>query len=730
MKVFVTGAAGFLGRQLVELLSKKHDVVTVVRPTSDTHYLKEKNVQLVVGDLRDKACLETAMQGVEVVVHAAAALRGKWEDFYDINVGVTQNLLELSVQQKVERFVFISSIIVYDHSSSSEGQVFHEAMPYEEKEQTYYCKTKIAAEKSVNEYHDKHKLPTVILRPAALYGKHGPLFVSRLGLPLGSNRYLVFGKGNVPLALSHVAGVAQAVLLAMAKKEAVGKTYNVTDDNSLTQTEYFRSVRHTVKPKFKALKLPYGLARSLGVASGWALGLIGQTSPLNLSYMRLCVTPFSYSNEKIKEELGWQPQADFFASVKEMMLWHKEKIQPKRKGPSESGKVTIISNKTLKVNVVGCGVISGPHLNALKRIRNVKITALCDPAAEAREKMAKKYGVSKTYSDFKEMLAQENPDVVHVCTPAQSHAEISIEAMKQGCHVLVEKPMAATADEAQSMVNAAKKYSVTLCIDHNHIFDKVMIRARNLLAAGEIGRTVFVEVLYGNSFSSNANSQYMSYAGKDNWAYGLPGALYQNFISHPISLLTDVMGDARLKDVHAKYHRVVPHMKTDELYAYFDSSEAQGLLRLSNAVSPRYLVLNAYGTGGTLRVDFLNRVVFVDKPLSRLPRVIGRSMMAFKQAKTLFGASIRNLFAGLTGRYNLYQGNETLIRLFYQSILMETAPPISPEEGLRSMEIMDEIWTKLPSGNGVSSLKQIPKKKPLKKGTQRSRKVKVLTEKK
>ena len=716
MKILVTGAAGFLGRHIVALLKKKkHVVVTVVRATSDTRYLEEQGVELVHGDLRDENCVKLAMKGVDAVVHAAAALRGKREDFFDVNVRVTENLLKQAAEQQVKRFVFISSIIVYDHSSAPAGQIFHEEMPYEEKEQTLYCETKIAAEKLVTEYHAQHKLPTVILRPAALYGKHGPLFVSRLGLPLGANRYLVFGNGKLPLALSHVESVADAVALALSKRAAVGRIYNVTEDGSVTQNEFIKQVRDLVRPDFRAWKLPYWLARGLGLSSGWLLGKVGMASPLNLAYMRLCVTPFYYSNNRLKEELGWRPRSDFKESLREMMLWHRQRLQPKRPGPDADGKVRISADQVLRVGVVGCGVIAGPHLQALKRLKNARVAALCDPVPEAREKLAQQFRVPATYADYKEMLTNEELDVVHVCTPAQTHAEIALAAMKHGCHVLVEKPMAANAAEARKMVAAAKKHKVKLCVDHNHVYDPVMLEARRVLAQGGVGRVAYVEALYGNSFSTNPNSGYMTYAGRSNWAYALPGALHQNFISHPISLLLDVLGDAEVGQVHARYHRVVPHMKTDELYVTFDNADSHGLLRLSNAVAPRYLLLTVYGTEGTLRVDFLNRYLFLDRPLARVPRVIGRSVMAFKYGCTLLGSAVRNVAAGLSGRYNLYQGNETLIRLFYRSILLDEPPPVSGEEGLRSMEIMDRIWQNLPTGNGVSELKRLPEKKPRRK---------------
>lgn len=710
MKALVTGAAGFLGRYILDVLQRKDfEIVTVVRPTSDVKYLKEKNAKLIVGDLRDKKCLAEAVKGVNVIVHAAATLRGKWEDFYEINVESTRSLLELAVREEAKRFVFISSIIVYDHTSAAAGHSFSEEMPYEQKQQTYYCKTKIEGEKLVTSYHEKHHLPTVILRPGALYGKHGPLFVSRLGLPAGGSRYLIIGNGNLPLPLSHVESVAKAVWLSIAQESAVGKIYNVVEDDSLSQKEFFKGVRSLVNPKFSTLTLPYLFARFLAITSDRLFGQVGMKSPLNLSYLRICATPFYYSNAKIKTELGWQPQTDVKSSVYDMMRWHQERTRPKRNPPNNSTKISISSTKPLKVGVVGCGVISGPHLAALDRVKNAAVVAVSDPVQEACKKVAKKYKVATTYADYKEMLAKEGLDVVHVCTPAQSHAQISIDAMNHGCHVFVEKPMAITVAEAKRMIAAAKKNHVKLCVDHNHLYDAVMIKARTLLASGLLGRISYVESWYGTAYSTDPGSRYLTWEGRKNWAYALPGGLYQNFISHPISLLLEVMGEATVRSVQAKYNRIVPHMMTDELRVTVENETMLGTLCMSMAVSPRYLFLNVYGTGGTLKIDFLNRFVFVDRPISKLPRLFSRSLMAAKQAGVLFGAAARNASGGIVGKYNLYQGNETLIHLFYKSILDDEPLPISPEEGLRSMEIMDEIWQRLADSNGVSSFMQLPK---------------------
>ena len=101
--------------------------------------------------------------------------------------------------------------------------------------------------------------------------------------------------------------------------------------------------------------------------------------------------------------------------------------------------------KKLKVAIIGCGgIANGKHMPSLSRLDNVEMVAFSDIEIEKAEKAAAEYGSeeAKVYEDYKELLQDKEIDVVHVCTPNISHAEISIAAMEAGKHVMCEKPMA------------------------------------------------------------------------------------------------------------------------------------------------------------------------------------------------------------------------------------------------------------------------------------------------
>lgn len=111
---------------------------------------------------------------------------------------------------------------------------------------------------------------------------------------------------------------------------------------------------------------------------------------------------------------------------------------------------------SLKIGIIGCGgIANGKHMPALAQIDTVEMVAFCDVIEERAEKAKAEFGTeyAKVYTDYQQMLADTSLDIVHVCTPNASHAELSIAAMEADCHVMCEKPMAKTSEEARKMID-------------------------------------------------------------------------------------------------------------------------------------------------------------------------------------------------------------------------------------------------------------------------------------
>jgi len=707
MKVLLTGATGFLGPHIIKKLTDEDaSIVALVRPTSETSHLRSDRIKLITADLRDEKAIQEALEGVDVVIHAATSKGGAWQDYEDVNVKSTELLLKNCVGRKIKRFVFISSVIVYDHSTVENETIFTEESVFASKQFTNYSKSKIQAEKLVAEYHEKYKIPSVVIRPAGLYGPGGLLHPARLGFAAGVNKYVVVDKGQTRLPLTHVESVSQVIMLSIKKAKAVGKSYNIVDEDHITQREFLSILKEILNPKLRIINMPFKVGKVLEVVSGKLLGLLGKKGPIRPQYLEMCSTNLGYSSEKAKTELGWKPCSDVRESVKEMMLWHKQKRTPARNFVIPKNYNT---DRVIKIGIVGCGMFAETHLSILKKVKNVKVVALCDVSEDASKRLAEKYKVSKTYTKIEDMLSKEKIEAVHILTSAQTHAKLAITAMKKGCHVLVEKPMAIDSTDAKKMIAEAKKNNVKLSIDHSHLYKQEMFRVRGMLAAGTIGKVVQVDGWFGTAYSSNTGNRYLTYEAKDHWVYKLPGGLFQNMISHPISVVMDIVGMDWSVNAKAGYAKIVPHQSVDELRVLFKSGEIIGSLCLSLAVSPRHDFINIYGTRGTLKVDFTTRCVVVEKVMPLIPKVISRNLMSIKTSGTLLASTLKNAFDIIRGKYSQFDGVENLIRLFYLGLLEDKPMPVSAEEGLKSMEIMDKIWEQihlngeevLQNGNGV-----------------------------
>ena len=131
--------------------------------------------------------------------------------------------------------------------------------------------------------------------------------------------------------------------------------------------------------------------------------------------------------------------------------------------------MSIGANDIVRIGIIGCGgIANGKHLPSLKRLPNVAMVAFCDIVEERAVRAKAQYGTpdAKVYTDYKKLLEDKTIDVVHVLTPNRSHSFITVDALEAGKHVMCEKPMAINSEEAQKMLDAAKRTGKKLTIGY------------------------------------------------------------------------------------------------------------------------------------------------------------------------------------------------------------------------------------------------------------------------
>jgi len=150
--------------------------------------------------------------------------------------------------------------------------------------------------------------------------------------------------------------------------------------------------------------------------------------------------------------------------------------------------------KRVRVGFVGSGGIAGTHIKWLAPVDGVEVVALADPVAGACERHIKTYGLdgAKVFRDYKQLLKMKDVDAVSVCTPNWLHYKPTIEALRAGKHVLVEKPMAMTARESAKMCEVAKQTGKTLTIGFQQRFTPAAQFIHRAVEEGKLGDVVYV----------------------------------------------------------------------------------------------------------------------------------------------------------------------------------------------------------------------------------------------
>ena len=154
---------------------------------------------------------------------------------------------------------------------------------------------------------------------------------------------------------------------------------------------------------------------------------------------------------------------------------------------------------TVRVAVVGCGAVAQRvHLPGL-RSAGAEVVAFASRSRSSSEEAARQWGGGEVLDDWRAVLKHPGVDALDVCTPNANHAEIALAAAAAGKHVLVEKPMAMTVEEADRMAEAARRSRVVLMPAHNARFRRPFVAMREAVATGDIGRVVAFRCAWGHA---------------------------------------------------------------------------------------------------------------------------------------------------------------------------------------------------------------------------------------
>ena len=329
VKVLVTGAAGFLGGHLVDVLLERGDEVrAMVRPVEDGSRLRKlSGVEVVYGDLTDRESLKRAVQGVQRVYNVAAKT-GPWgleEVYRATNVWGAADLITASMDAGVQRIVYTSSVTVYGHHLHG---IVTEDHPLHA-EDNPYSRSKIAGEQLVADLVKERGAPVVIVRPAWIYGPRDTASFGRFVALVESGKGFLIGSGKNIVPVVYVRDVAQGLIKAGdAGDAAIGQAYTIADDHRVTQAEYLNTIADFLEVPPITRRYPYFALSTAGRAAEllWqAMGRRKSAPPPVTTYgVTLLGGNQEFSIEKARRELGYAPEYDYIRGLSEGVRWYIE----------------------------------------------------------------------------------------------------------------------------------------------------------------------------------------------------------------------------------------------------------------------------------------------------------------------------------------------------------------------------------------------------------------------
>ena len=260
----------------------------------------------------------------------------------------------------------------------------------------------------------------------------------------------------------------------------------------------------------------------------------------------------------------------------------------------------------MNFGIIGCGFISKKHAEAIKNIPNAKLIAVSDMVEERMETFVEEYG-SEAYTDYTEMLKNDDLDIVCICTPSGLHASIGVEVAKYKKHIVVEKPIAMSLEDANTIIKATNDNNVKLSVVHPNRFRPVVMQLKEILDKNLLGKISHVNCVV----NWNRNQEYYDQAP---WrgTKEHDGGVLMNQAIHNIDLLLWFIGTPKeIFSMEATRFRDIEAEDVSMGLLRFESGILANI-QASTTVYPKNFeeAITVFGEKGTVKIGGTNALYF------------------------------------------------------------------------------------------------------------------------
>ena len=309
MNCLVTGATGFIGNAITKRLAKDGNVVYALIHNKKPVTI-EKNVEYINCDLTKPSTLKNLPNKIDIVFHCAAIVKdyGPKDQFYNVNVEGTKNLVHACKNYKLKRFLFISHI----------GDEL-------ENKHSFYNTTKKIAEKYLIEKYQKDGFPVVIIIPGNVYGPGATTWVLRPLESIRANKIALINRGQGIFLHTYIDNLVDALISAMNEPKAIGQTINITDgDHTITWGRYLNDLANIIGKK----PIKRNFSKKTGMMIAKTMMYLYKIFNFKPWVTPLAVSIFSndktISIKQAEEILNYKPKINYETGMKKVEEWIKQ----------------------------------------------------------------------------------------------------------------------------------------------------------------------------------------------------------------------------------------------------------------------------------------------------------------------------------------------------------------------------------------------------------------------
>lgn len=309
MRCIVTGAAGFIGNALIRrLVKERYEVIGLIHKRKPINY--EKKAKYIEGDITDIESIKPFFKDIDFVFHCAALVKdyGPKKLFYKINLEGTKNLVKISEEYKIKKFIFLSHV-----KYESEKSISH------------YSRTKELARQYLIDKYKQDGFPVIIIRPGNVYGPGATTWVLRPYKSIQKNRITLVENGNGIFQHTYIENLLDAIIASLNAPEALGETIDITDgDSSVTYSQYFNTLAKIAgKPPIKR-NMSKNMALFVGKFMVFLNRVIGIEPWVTPMAVKILTNQHKFSIEKAKQILNYEPKIDYSIGIKLIEDWLKK----------------------------------------------------------------------------------------------------------------------------------------------------------------------------------------------------------------------------------------------------------------------------------------------------------------------------------------------------------------------------------------------------------------------